>query len=82
MAPNAVTGGMPIAVRTCDGSMAPEVQAEPEATATPSISSERMIDSPSIPGKDRLTVWGSLFLREPFSLASDIRLALDQDIEL
>src|SRR5882762_2205865 len=54
----ASSGGKPMAVRTWDGSTAPEEQAAPVETARPFKSSEMRRASPSTPGKTIFVVFG------------------------
>src|SRR5229473_3791362 len=54
----ASSGGRPMAVRTCDGSTAPEEQAAPVEQARPFKSSAIRRASPSTPGKTRFVVFG------------------------
>ena len=55
-----VSVGMPMALRTWEGSREPEVHADPEEAQMPRSERSRRIDSPSIYSKLTLTVFGSL----------------------
>src|SRR5207253_8964694 len=55
----AVSGSLPIATRTCDGSAAPAAHAEPADTAMPARSRRTTRLSPLQPGKVRFSVFGS-----------------------
>ena len=57
--PCAKRGGKPSAARTCDGSIEPEVHAEPVETQIPSISNRKMRLSPSTFSKEMLSVPGA-----------------------
>src|SRR5713226_6827734 len=54
----ASSGARPMAVRTCDGSTAPEEQAAPVEHARPFKSRAMRRASPSTPGKTRFVVFG------------------------
>src|SRR5438093_289196 len=55
----AVSGSLPMATRTCDGSAAPAAHAEPADTAMPARSRSTTRLSPLQPGKVRFSVFGS-----------------------
>src|SRR5216684_3947103 len=63
----ASSGGRPIAVRTWDGSTAPEEQAAPVEQARPFKSSAMRRASPSTPGMTRLVVLGVRGTAPPFT---------------
>ena len=64
-APCANLYGKPIEVSTCDGSIVPEVHAEPLEAHIPFISNLYNNSSPSIPSKDILLFPGSLLILSP-----------------
>jgi len=57
--PCAAVNGTPMALRTCEGSRDPEVQADPDEAQIPRSERRRRIDSPSTYSKLTLTVFGS-----------------------
>jgi len=56
-----------MAIRTCEGSRLPEVQADPVEAAIPLRSRYKIKDSPSINSKETFKVLGSLRVGCPFS---------------
>ena len=66
MEPWIAVNGIPIALRTWDGSSEPEEQAEPEEAQMPCSFSLRSIASPSIYSKLTLVVFGNLLFVSPF----------------
>ncbi len=69
----------PMASSTWLGSSEPLVQALPEEPHTPSRSSIRSSDSPSMPSKQKLTLPGSRFSRSPLRrLRSIFKISVDQ----
>src|SRR2546425_367666 len=57
--PFASSRSRPMASSTCEGSVSPEVQADPLETAKPSRSSATISDSPSVPGMQNEALFGS-----------------------
>ncbi len=57
----ATSGGTPIAVRTCEGSSEPVVQAEPLLALMPLRSSWIRTASPSTPSRQQLKLFGRRF---------------------
>src|SRR5205809_140836 len=71
--PFASSRSIPSASRTCEGSVSPEVHAEPLDTANPSRSRATMSDSPSVPGMQKEALFGRRSVGCPFSTASGTR---------
>src|SRR5262245_51532712 len=76
IAPRANSGATCIALKTWDGVTFPEEQAEPDETATPSMSNDIRSRCASIQGKAKQSVFGSRSSAAPKTTASGAILAI------
>ena len=77
--PCAISAGIPIPSKTCDGSSDDDVHADPLEQEKPSASRSKRMDSPSMNSKETLTLLGETFRR--MSVEFRVRYALNDAVD-